>query len=149
MNAMVIGGVLVVAALIEGIVILEQASTIGGLKERQEQYQNKLAQKTLDLKSCTEVKTELRTQYDACLEQVRVSQDEALHARESVAKLAQTISLEADHVRKERAVIYRLPGCKELAELDVAAACPDIAGSLRDRAAAYVSAAGEGSGPNP
>lgn len=54
------------------------------------------------------------------------AQIEALEAR------YEDLALDEQEVRIERQVIYRDPSCAELAAIDVATVCPDLARSLRE-----------------
>lgn len=142
-------GVLALVATAEGGWIVGQAKTIGTLTEQNGALRHQVAQGALDLNSCTQTRDALRGSLEACVQEVQVARDENDHARQSIDELVRRIRQETQSVIRERTALFRAsPSCEQLAHLDIDAACPGIAGSLRARAA-RMSAAREGTNANP
>lgn len=146
-RGMLIGGaLLVLTVMAEGGYIVGQAKRIGALEAANKNQAHQLAQSGLDLGVCLNTKQAVQEAHLQCMDEIRVTKDENAHQRESIEQLADHIRKESESVRREREVIYRQPGCQELRELDIAAVCPDLARSLRARAAAQVPTTGAGGG---
>lgn len=145
MNLLWISGGLGLALIIVSGFAIGEAQSIGGLKEQREANLAVIAKRDVDLKAKTEEAQELRTAHEACVAEIAVSKNEQSLAHGRIVDLEKLAQGERNHVRIEREAFYKLPGCKELVALDLVAACPDLAGSLRRRSA-EVSAPRESAG---
>lgn len=136
---MLIGAAAVTAILLLGLVSVSgyavgQAKEIGRLQGEAKQHRRDLEQNDVDLRYLKAETRELRAAHTSCMNEIRLSQDDQVRALHAIDRLTADVKRAADYVRTERDAIYQLPGCQELATLDVAAACPSLAGSLRRRA---------------
>lgn len=131
-----IAAVLTVVAVAEAGYIVGQAKKAGRLE-------SELAHVRMELGACIGTQTALERAHTACMDEIRVAKEENAHARSTIEQLTESIRKGSADVRREREVIYRLPGCAELRTLDLAAACPDLARSLRARAAEVSAAAND------
>jgi hypothetical protein len=136
---MLIGAAAVTAVLMLGLVSVSgyavgQAKEIGKLRSEARGSQVALAQSEIDLRWSKAEASDLREVHAACLDEIRLGQDDQLRARVAIDRLTADVRRAADNVRLERETIFR-GECQGLAALDVAAACPSLAGSLRRRAA--------------
>ena len=141
------GGLTILLTLAGGAIV-GQAKTIGGLKAQVSEARSLAAQIGVDLAGCRETKAALQAAHLACMDEIRVAKDDGAAQRETIDQLTDFIRKGSANVRREREVIYRLPQCQELRDLDIAATCPDLARSLRARAA-EVSAPREGGSARP
>lgn len=131
---------------IESGVVLSQATAIGKLQAEAKAGGQLLKQTETERAACVTAHQLLQTAHQGAMDEIRRGKEEADQARQTIDDLTATIQREANNVHRERDIIFRLPGCRELADLDIAAACPDLARSMRGRAAAQVPATGEDRG---
>lgn len=134
MRIAAIAGAVVTIILLLGFVI-DQAQSIGSLREQRNKVMADLAQSQVDLEAKTRESSALREAHTACLREIEVSQDEQLQARGRISDLELAVKRSQANVRSERTAIYQLPGCAAFTTLDIGSACPDLARSLRRRAA--------------
>lgn len=78
--------------------------------------------------------TTLTTAHNSCLEEIKVSKNAQGASVEYISKLESDLQTQGRKLREVRNDIYKLPGCDQLATLDIAAACPALGVSLRQRA---------------
>jgi hypothetical protein len=130
-------GVLILGAIAatEGGFIVSQAKSIGGLEAKNATQQHALDESGLDLEVCTVSKTALSEEHRKCMDEIRTWKNDAQVAKDKAANLNELLAQETASVHREREIIYKQPGCAELAALDLATACPGLADSLRKRAA--------------
>ena len=130
-------GVLILGAIAasEGGFIVSQAKSIGGLEAQVDTQKHAIANAGLDLEVCTISKTAVTEEHTKCMNEIRTWKNDAQVAKDAAAKLNELLVQETASVHREREIIYKQPGCAELAALDLASACPGLANSLRKRAA--------------
>lgn len=143
---LIAGGLLLLGVIVQAGVIVGQAKTIGRLESQSRGQLAELAQCQTDLGASLVDRQAIQAAHLACMDEIRITKDENATQRQSIDQLAAHIRQESASVHREREVIYRQPECRELAVLDIAAVCPDLASSLRARAI-EVSAPREGGNP--
>jgi hypothetical protein len=128
-----IGIALLVLALgVSAKLNLSQAAKVGELKGQADTLTHERDQVKLDLDAKIRVADALRVSLDQALEMIKVGKERAVAAwQQDYMRLTQ----ETTALRRQTNEIYSsTASCKSLADLDIAAACPAAASSLRDRA---------------
>ncbi len=133
------------AALAGAVVLLgwglgHAEQRIGGLREDLKVATHDRDQAKRDLQTETTAYTALQGAHKLCMDEMRTSKEAQARAVADLATLTQRQQQESQNVRTLHESILREPGCQDLAKLDIAARCPDLAVELRQRAA-YLSAA--------
>lgn len=128
-----IGILLLLLAAAAGTV-KSQATRIGKLETRLDGVETERDQALTTLGAKEKELTVLREAHASALAVIRLGEQDAVAVAQLKTDL-QRATREAAFLRTQRDAIYRTPECTELADLDVAAACPAVATSLRERAA--------------
>jgi hypothetical protein len=113
---------------------IHQHTKLVAMETEYKQLQHDKAQADLNLTTVTVERDVTRSAHKACMDEIRTS---VSSQETAVARLAQDMSdiqRSQKNARVERVEIYKQPGCRELAEIDISASCPALAGSLRRRA---------------
>lgn len=149
-KGVLVGGAVLVLALaaVSGLA-LGQAKTIGKLQAQNKVLEQAARQEQVNFEACQATKIAQAKSLAACISEVRVAKDENDLARQSIDQLAVHIRETSESLNRERAALYRAtPSCANLAQLDIAGACPGVARSLRERSRS-MSTAREGTNANP
>jgi hypothetical protein len=130
-------GIFVLLLLIsaEAGIIQRQAEKLGSLRAKLSTVEHDRDQARTDYNAKEAEARALRVSLEKALALIEVGK---LSTRAAVAQLTLDLTrstLEAKQLRNQRDEIYKTPGCDKIAELDIAAACPAAAASLRQRAA--------------
>lgn len=133
---------------VESRMLMSQSAKMGAQKVKLEAIATERDQVELELNMNKAAVAKLQVSLTAALTTIEVGakvQDQmaAGWKRDYLQVVQETLS-----IREQRDAIYKEPECKTLAELDVLAACPAIATSMRQRAAQMSTTRG-GQSPRP
>lgn len=127
--------ILIAAVVGEGAIIVRQAGQHGktkgelvSVKRERDESRRKLSQWQSDYSA-------LQKSHKQCITEIETSKQNQQAAIDNIAAFQQNLKDLSAQVRATRERIYMEPNCNALANLDIAAACPDLAASLRQRAA--------------
>jgi len=131
---------LVGAVAIEGKLLLSKSQDLGAAKANVKSVTQDRDRVNLELASLRAAQKVLTTAHESCLNEVKVSQREQAVSAQQVSDLVKKVETTGAAVRSYRDKLYVEPNCDALQKFDLAAACPALAGSLRERARTLSSA---------
>lgn len=135
MLAIILGAMAAVIAA-ESSYIVHQSGKLGSKKAELETAQRDLGVAQTNLTQEKAANDLLEKANNSLIDEVLVSKAEQKASVEYIRNLEASLKTASVSTRKQRDEIYKEPGCDQLAKIDIAAMCPDLAGSLRQRAAA-------------
>jgi uncharacterized membrane protein len=127
-----------------GVVLLGllslQTARVGWLKDELAATSQSLKTARGDFATCDTERSQgralisaLRAAHDQCMEVIKVGTKLNEVSVEALNAAVIEIDRRANAAARDREIIFRQPGCRELAQMDIAAACPDLAERMRER----------------
>lgn len=119
-----------------------QTFRIGGYKEKLELIEQSLEISKASLDEALNEKAVCTVNYEAvkeahkqCMDTIRVSEADQKSTVQLLNQELADARRSRDEAKKQRDAIWKSQDCENLGRLDIAAACPAIAASMRERAA--------------
>lgn len=121
---LILGALLIVSTIASARIALKRHEEVVRLSERESSYITRINQLAAERASLSDA-------HQMCMAEIEVAGEDQRASLKVIEGLAERLKKDQTDVRIEREEIYRTPGCAELADLDIAVACPALATSLR------------------
>lgn len=134
MSISIVIALLIAAIVAEGAIIVRVSGQHGATKAKLENLKRERDQCALDLATTQAALSAAQKSLNSCVAEIDVAKQNQAAAIESIDAFSRNLNAITAEVRKTRETIYEGADCNAFAKMDIAAACPDLARSLRERA---------------